>query len=323
MSSPNMNEILTTTLQNRSGVLADNYTTNNALLGRMKKKGSYKPVSGGRTIVQELAYQGNQGFQRYSGYEELNIKPSDVFTASEYDWKQASVPVTISGLEGDIQNTGEDQVIDLLESRIENAEGTFINELSLDAYSNGTASGGKQMGGLALLVADNPTSGVVGGIDRALWSFWRNQVYSGLTDGGAAVSAANIGTYMTTLYLRCSRGNDHPDLWIADNNYYQFYMSSLQAIQRITSDEMASLGFTSLKFMNSDVVFDGGIGGGCPTNHMYALNTKYIKYRPHKNRNMVPLPQVSSINQDATVKLLVWAGNMSLSNAQLQGVLKP
>ena len=68
MTSPNLNEIVTTTLRNRSGKLADNITNNNALLARMKKKGSIKPVSGGRTIVQELEYAQNGTYQRYAGY---------------------------------------------------------------------------------------------------------------------------------------------------------------------------------------------------------------------------------------------------------------
>jgi hypothetical protein len=54
---------------------------------------------------------------------------------------------------------------------------------------------------------------------------------------------------------------------------------------------------------------------------MYMLNTGYIHWRPHKDRNMVPLEEVRSINQDAMVKPIVWAGNLTLSNAFLQGVL--
>lgn len=321
MASPNLTEVVTTTLRNRSGKLADNVSKNNALLMRLKKRGSIQTVSGGRTIVQELEYAENSTYTRYAGYEVLNIQPSDVFTAAEYDWKQAAVAVSISGLEGDVQNVGESAIIQLLSSRVKNAEKTMTNNLSLDCYSNGTASNGKQIGGLQLLIADAPASGVVGGIDRATWSFWQNFKFSGVGDGGAAVSAVNIQGYMNKVYLATSRGNDHSDLILADNNYYQFYLNSLQAIQRITSDELASAGFTSLKFMNADVVFDGGIGGGCPANHMYFVNSEYVKYRPSANRNMVPLENVQSINQDATVKLIVWAGNMTLSNAQLQGVL--
>jgi hypothetical protein len=128
---------------------------------------------------------------------------------------------------------------------------------------------------------------------------------------------------MNTLYLRCSRGTDHPDLIIADNNYYNFYWQSLQAIQRVQQSDMADAGFQALKFMGSDVVFDGGYGGDAPTNHMYFLNTDYIFWRPHRDRNMVPLnPDRFAVNQDAMVKLIAVAGNMTISNSFVQGVLK-
>lgn len=83
MASPNLSEIITTTLRNRTGKLADNVSKNNALLTRLRSKGNVKPVDGGRTIVQELEYAENATFRRYSGYETLNISPSDVFTAAE------------------------------------------------------------------------------------------------------------------------------------------------------------------------------------------------------------------------------------------------
>jgi hypothetical protein len=331
MASPNLSEIVTTTLRNRTGKLADNMSKNNALLMRMKKRGTIKPASGGRTILQELEYAQNATYQRYSGYEVLNISPSDVFTSAEFDWKQASVAVTISGLEGDVQNTGPEAIINLLSSRIRNAEKTMANNIWSDMYSNGTADGGKQIGGLQLLVADTPTSGTVGGINRLNWAFWRNQKFQASSDGGSAASAANIQRFMNKLYMKQVRQTDKPDLILTDKNYYEFYLNSLQAIQRITSDEMAQAGFQSLKYMGADVVLDGfGSGdagvaadaaGGCPANHMYMLNTDYIHWRPHSARNMVPLETVQSINQDATVRLIVFAGNMTLSNAFLQGVL--
>ena len=322
MASPNLSEIVTTTLRNRSGKLADNVSESTVLLHRLKRKGNVKPVDGGRTIVQELEYAENSTYKRYSGYEMLNIAPSDVFTAAEFDWKQAAVAVSISGLE-ELQNSGEEKKIDLLESRIKNAERTMMNNMSGDVYSDGTADGGKQIGGLQLLVADSPSTGTVGGINRANYSFWRNIAQDATTDFGAAASAVNIQSYMNRIWLQLVRGTDRPDLIVADNNYYRLYCESLQSIQRITSDDMAKAGFQSLKYMDADVVFDGGYGGSAPANHMYFLNTQYIHFRPHKDRNMVPLnPDRFSVNQDAMVKLVAWAGNMTLSNAFLQGVLK-
>lgn len=316
MASPNFSEIITTTLKNRSGKLADNFTNNNALLRRMNEKGNVDFADGGETIVQELEYQQNSTYQRYAGYQTLNISPSDVFTAAEFSWCQAAVAITASGLEVDVKNVGAERVINLLAARIKNGEKTFQNNLTSDMYSAGTAAGAAQVGGLQALVADTPTSGTVGGIDRSVWTFWRNYYNT-----GGSPSATTIQGLMDTTYLSISRGTDKPDLWIGDNTYYKYYLQSLQTIQRVTSDKMTQAGFTSLKFMDSDVVFDGGVGGYAPANHLYALNTDYLKWRPHKNRNFVPLDRVNSINQDAFVKLMVWAGNMTLLNGLLQGVI--
>jgi hypothetical protein len=334
MTSPNLSEIVTTTLRNRSGKLADNAMRNNALLNRLRDRGKRKPFSGGRTIVQELSYAMNSTYKRYSGYEVLNIQPSDVFTAAEFPIRQAAVAVSISGLE-ELQNSGKEAIIGLLTSRIENAEMTMQNSLSYDIYSNGTLPG--QIGGMQALVAAAPTSGVVGGIDRSQWVFWQNIAYSGVTNGGAAISTANIQQYMNAVALQLVRGADGPDLIVADQVTYQFYLQSLQAIQRITDgggDKVGS-GFTGLKYYGAgrsiDVVLDGGfqgfstdpIGiGGAPSSTMYFLNTNYIFYRPHAERDMVPLnPDRFSVNQDAMVKLIGWAGNMTISNSRLQGVL--
>jgi hypothetical protein len=316
-----MTEIVTTTLRNRTGKLADNVSKQNATLTRLKKRGKVKTVSGGRTIVQEMEYAENGTFQRYSGYETLNIAPSDVFTAAEFNYAQAAVAVSISGLEM-LQNSGEEAIIDLLESRIGNAERTLVNNIAVDCHSDGTSDGGRQIGGLQLLIDTTPATGTVGGIDASTQSWWRNVSFDATTDGGAAATSSNIQTYMNQVYLQICRGADTPDLIVADNNYYRLYLESLQAIQRIASDEMAQAGFVSIKYMGADVVLDGGYGGGASTNSMRFLNTNYLFFRPHADRNFVPLgDERFSTNQDALVKLIGFAGNMTCSNRFLQGVL--
>ncbi len=319
MASPGLDEITTTTLRYRSGKLRDNMSKNIALLMRLQQKENIAPVSGGRTIVEELEYAENSTFMYYSGDETLNISASDVFTSAEFDWKQAAVAVKINGLEL-LKNSGREKVIDLLEARIKNAEKTMLNNLSTGVYSDGTGTGGKQIGGLQLLVSDAGT-GTVGGINSTTYSFWRNAIYD-FSSNGVAASATTIQDAMNSLYLSISRNRDVPDLIVADNTYFGYYWKSLQAIQRITDDKMASAGFQTLKFMNADVVYDGGFSGTAPSAHMYFLNTDYLKFRPHRDRNMVPLnPDRFSTNQDAMVKLIGFAGNLTISNRSLQGVI--
>lgn len=314
-------DIAVSTLRSRAESIQDAFTGNTALLTRMKKKGVIKPTSGGRSLVKELSYKANETVKRYSGYENLDIRPTQHLTAAEYTLKQMAVAVTMSGLEM-LTNSGGDTVFDLLETRIENAEKSLIETLSADAYSDGTADGGKQMVGLQSLVS-NTGQGIVGGIDSSTFTFWRNQFLSSTGAGFGTLSATTIQKCMNALYFNLCRGRMEPDLIVADNLTYRMYLESLQAIQRITQSNVdASIGFTSLKYMNADVVLDGGIGGDCPTNTMYMLNTSTLFYSPHKDRNMVPLnPTRYNTNQDAMIKLIAWAGAMGTTNRQFNGVI--
>ena len=218
MATPNLSEIATTTIRSRTRMLADNVSDNTALLMRLKSRGKVKPASGGETILQELDYAENSTYKRYSGYEVLDISPSEVFSAAEYNWKQVAVAVTISGLE-QLKNAGREKMIDLLVSRITNAERTMNNGLSGDLYSSGTADGGKQITGMQAQVSDSPTTGTVGGINRANWAFWRNQEQT----ASANYTKDTIKQGMQQLWVKTVRQRDMVDLIAADNNFYSLY----------------------------------------------------------------------------------------------------
>lgn len=323
----NLSDIIATTIQSRSGVLADSVTNNNALLYKLRQRGNVKPVSGGNVILQELMYNdpNTMNAGSYSGYDVIDTTPNSPISAAQYDLKQYAAAVTISGLE-QLQNSGKEQIIDLLEGRIQVAEAQLMNQISAGIYSDGTGNGGKNITGLQAAISTSPATGTYGGINRATWSFWRNVAFSAVTNGGAAVTAANIQSYMNRVAVQLVRGTDRPDMIVADNNYYRAYLESLQAIQRVTSEDSAAAGFTSLKYLgaglNCDVFLDGGIGGAIPTNTMYFINTKYLFFRPHRDRNFVPIGgDRQSVNQDALVRLIGWAGNLTTSGAQFQGVL--
>lgn len=340
MAFPNssISDVIATTIQQRSGELADNVTNNNALIRKLKAKGNVRPFSGGNVILEEIMYIDSSSINvnSYSGYEVLNVGVNSPISAAQFSIAQYAGAVTMSGLEM-LQNAGKEQIIDLLEGRMKVTEAQLQNRIDYDCYQDGTGNAGKNLTGLAAAVPTTPTSGTYGSIDRALWTFWRSQFYRGVTDGGAAVSAANIQAYMTTLGLRCVRGNNMPDLWVGDATYYGFYVNSLQAIQRVSStgDTTAGAGFPSLKFygggMAADVVMGGGVNGavntdatsgGATASSMWALNTDYIFFRPHRDRNFVPIGgERQAVNQDAIVKLIGFAGNVTSSGPQFSGKL--
>ena len=330
---PNVTDIVATTIENRSRKISDNVLNNNAGLAYIKANGNVKPISGGSTILEEISFAENANAGWYSGYDLLPVAAQDVLSAAEFAMKQAAVPVVISGLE-QLQNSGREALIDLMDSRLTVAESTMNNLMSDGFYGDGTGSGGKEIVGLdamtpvdASTTADRVDAGTYGSIDRATWSFWR-PVY---IKPGAAITNATINGYMNDVWAKLVRGRERVDLIIADTNMWTLYLEYLQERSRFTDGAKANLGFPSVKFMDADVVLDGGLyypsssyGTGVTSKTMHFLNTKHVKWRPHSQRNMVPLSpnRRYAVNQDAEVVILAWAGAMTNDNQALLGRLE-
>ena len=280
-------------VRNRSRTLADNVSNHNPLLNRMRERGNLTQVTG-RDIVRELEYSDNSTVAFYNGYEVLDTSPSDVLTAAVFEYKQLAGNVTISGRE-QIQNSGEQAIINLLEARIGNLERSMENSLASSLFSDGTGTSSKEIGGLQLVVADAGT-GTVGGINSSTFTFFQNKQ---ATATSSAFSTTNIQSDMNSLYIQLVRGTDAPDLVVAGSTPYTTFLATLQTLQRVADSRLADLGFTAVKFLNSDVVYDSN----CDASRMYFLNTNYLRLETAAGRDFVPGEAKESINQDATVKL--------------------
>jgi hypothetical protein len=316
MASPNstFTEIVTTTLREHPSEITDNVSDHNALLRRMKKRGNIKKIDGGYEIVRPLDYAENGTYQRFSGFDTLNVAASDVLSAAKFDWTQAAIHVTASGQQLRM-NAGGNRIADLAKARLKNAIRTAANYQSIDLYSSGALT--NQMGGLAHIVTNDGT-GTVGGIVAGTYDFWKNQFYEAPSSN--AVSKSNIKGYMNTLWLRCVRGTDKPDLIVSSHDFYSYYWESLQDLQRFASADKAEAGFPELKYNTADVVFDSNSNFSTTAEKMYFLNTDYLEMVVHRDADWSQMDDKMSVNQDAVVIPLLWMGNLVCSNRSLQGV---
>lgn len=324
-ANSSVSDLIAAGIESRTGEIADNVLGNNALLAQLRKKGRVKTVSGGTSILQELSFAANGNGGWYSGADLLNVGAQDVISAASFTFKQYAVPVVVTGLEL-LQNSGKERTIDLVEARLEVAESTMMNDINTGCYSDGTGAGGKQLTGLDAAIpttAKASQTDTYGGISRSTWAFWRTST----TTGTDISTAAKCQSVMNTQWATQVRGSDRPDLIIMDQKYWGDYMASLQAQQRFTDPGSADLGFPTVKFITADVVLDptSGLGAGtvtgATTQTAYFLNTKYLFFRPHKDRYFVPLSPNKrfALNQDVEVQILAFAGNITCSGAQFQG----
>jgi hypothetical protein len=315
MADANVGALVATTLRNRRKSLADNVTVNNALLDRMDKKGQLKEVAqGGRTIFEPLIHGSNSSVQFYDGYDTFTppTVTQETIDGSEWNWKQLGGFVAISGRE-QVMNSGKAQVVDLVEARIKQLQAQLRNTASTSLYSDGTGSSGKEFGGLRLIVADDPTAaGTVGGINQVTNTFWRNYF-----SAAAATTSATVTARMNAAWLNTIRGTDKVDLILADDDMFTYYWTSLQANARFTDPKSADAGFTSLKYMSADVVYDDA----CPDKHMYFLNTDSLAFRYAPNRWFEVGDAQKVLNADYSVTPVWVMGNLTCNNRALNGVV--
>lgn len=317
MASPNstFTEMVTTTLREHPDTVSDNVSTNNALMSYLKSKGKIKKIDGGYEIVRNLDYANNATFQRYSGFDTLNVSASEVLTAAKYDWVQSAVHVVASGRELRM-NSGKNQLIDLAEARLTNAQRTAANYMSIDLYSDGALT--NQMGGLAAIISTAGT-GTIGGINSTTYTWWRNQFRE--MAGTTTWSKSTIKGDMNAMWLSLVRGTDKPDLLVSSHDFFAAYLEALQDNQRYMSTTSAAAGFQSLKYMTADIIFDSNSNFATTAEKMYFLNTDYFELVVHREANWTTAEEKMSVNQDGVVIPILWMGQLTVSNRALQGVL--
>jgi len=313
-------ELVTTTYRNHSKDVADNTSKLFALFRRLTEKGRIRVEDGGLSIVQPLDYQANSTYQRYSGYDVLNINAVDVLTAAEFPWRQIAVNVAASGLELRT-NSGENRIINFVKSKITNAQRSLANGMSVDLYSDGTAA--NQINGMQAIVADVGT-GTVGGINAGTWPFWQNIVQSAAAplQGGGAItpSATTIESLMLPTWIKATRGNDMPDMIVMSDDYFTFFEQSQTSLKRYAPEDNGQGGMIRMKYKTADVFFDSS--GGIPTSHAYFINTDFLELVAHRDANMTMMDELRSVNQDAVVMPILWMGNLVCSARFLQAVMK-
>ena len=128
----------------------------------------------------------------------------------------------------------------------------------------------------------------------------------------------NISRAMTRMYGACTIDNDQPDLIVTTQAIYDAYETSLQANKRFAgADDIANAGFGSLRFKNASVVVDSH----CPAGHMYFLNTNYLDFKIHQDRNFAFEDFKRLEGSDNLQSRLFWMGQLVCSNPRMQGVL--
>lgn len=306
----NMDALLSTTMQAYRPKMEDNIFLANPLWYWLNRQGKKKMQNGGTSLLVPVMYGKNTTAKSYAGYDTLDTSSQDGMTVANYPWRQLSASISISRIE-ERKNSGESQVINLLESKIMQAEMSLIEEA--DRQSFGVAAG-QDIFGLQLLV-ENATAGAwlsdVGGINRTTETWWRNQWAVG------TAFLANGLDFMRTMYNSCSKGNIHPDLIVTYQTIFEYYEKILAANERFIDTTTGDAGFQNLLFKAAVMMYDAY----CNSGSMYFLTSDYLWLYVDSQTDLYTTPFQRPVDQDAKVAQILWYGNLAASNCARHGVI--
>lgn len=295
----------------------DNFFEDYWLMDRLKEGDGFLSVDGGDVITASLEYAANGTVAWYSDMETIATSRQDVFDRAEFSWKEIAGTVAHSELESAI-NQGSAKKFDLLQGKLKNLRSSFDNLINAALYADGTGSSSKEIGGLQLIVSSTPTTGTVGGINRANFSFWRSQQSS-----GAKTTSAfdNLRATMRSIYNLCSNGvgGKHPQFGVTTRTVFEGYGGLLLANERFTDKSSGDGSFKNevIKFAGMKLAYDND----CPSGLMYFLNPQFLKLAYAKGHWYKASDPVEPANQTAKVFKVHSIANLITTNSRMLGAI--
>ncbi len=295
----------------------DNIFADFWLLNTLKQGESFMSVAGGDIITASLEYALNGTVGFYSDTEPIATTRSDVFDRAEYSWKEVAGTVLQSELESAI-NQGSAKKFDLLDAKLKNLKNSMDSIINTSLFSDGSGTGGKEIGGLQLIIDTTPATGTVGVINAATFAFWRNQEASGAQSASAF---DNLRAQMRSVYNSSSNGvgGSHPRFGVTTQTVFQGFEGLLLVNERFTDKASGDGGFKNetLKFKGTALSFDAA----CPTGQLFFYHPDFLKLAYLKGHWYKMTGPIRPANQTVDVYQVSARCNLITTNRRMLGVV--
>jgi hypothetical protein len=268
--------------------------------------GFKQSAPGGRLFEAAIEYGENTTNHMVSEMGPLDTTRIDVFDCSRWDQKIGAGTVVFSVQEMLQVQGSVDRKIDLIAAKLENLRKSHFAMLNRQSW--GTSPGTNDLTSLYSIITQDPTTGVVGGIDGSLYSWWRNRTNSGAK---SSVVYDNLQSAFRKTWLQCSLGgtNMKPTCAITDLATMNGFEGTMTTILRFTSDDKAKAdpGFNTegVTFKGTTFFYDED----APANNIYLLNNEVLKFEYLEGGWATLGDEVEAVNQLGKLRKIFTIGN--------------
>ena len=265
-------------------------------------------------------------------FDSFNTTQVNTRTKASWDPAQAYCTINISGIQM-ATNRGEEAVIDLVATELDQRSKDFRDMFGDGIYSDGTGTSSKEITGLKAAVDDSTSITTYGNLSRTTYTNWK----STRTAQSGSLSLADLAAD----YDAAEIGSDLPTIMVTTKAVWSIYEALLTPTvshmmkpteYRLTPEGSkpldnlgANQGFRALAFRGVPIVADPK----CTSGYLYTLNENHLSFY-----NLPTAPQMgystkngfawtgfrSPVNQDAVTGALIWYGQLVCDSPRTQAV---
>ena len=308
-----------------------------------------KEFPGGKgKIVLNPVFETQSQLEGFQGDDTLSFTNPTPIKKAEYVWKMQHLGIQmtteellIDGIsivdtngENTSNHSGRDITViqNILETKLNDASEGFADGMNNMLWLDGTQDT-KDVPGIQYLIAENPTVGVVGGIDRALVPLWRNLARTAAAGaaGGQGVVTPNTATsnLLRTMQkdVRALRRYGNPKLLIlAGSAFMDALEDEAYAKGTLTQTgfgEKTEVGIGQLNIRGLGTVqYDPTLDALGKSKFCYMIDMNAIKLHPIAGENMKRHNPARPHDKMVIYKSITWAGGLAMSQANTSEVIE-
>lgn len=285
-----LQSLATHIFENFNKDMGDAIINKNFVLAYLKSKAEREEV-GGLDFAEPIMYAPNTNFGFDNKFAIIASNYQAPTQAFRFD------PVVLRGLVvinkvHELQNQGKAEIVNFIMTLKKQAESTIQNKLNAATW-NSSPVANVDPESLRSLITTTPTTGTIGGVDRATYTWARNKLNSStISSIGSTAGVAALSTFWAQL---AGAAGDLPDFAVTTATLWGNLVGYLVNLRRLTSSEnMAKLNLKTIEVLpGCELGYDGDAGlaidgstAGCPANQFYFLNSNHLFYKVLKGGNM-------------------------------------
>jgi hypothetical protein len=298
---------VTSVAEARRKDLVDNYFGSFPLMTKMRRNNAIK-LRGGEVIQPPHIYAPFPA-SSYGRGSTFDTSTTEFATKMTFNWKFHYAACNLQTIDVDL-NDGPEQVFDLVDAAVGNAELSLVEDMASQLFGDGTGNAGNDMDGLGIAVS---RTGTYGGIARGA-DVQGASIRAAFEDTtGGTVSLATMNANFQTAVV----GGEKPDLLVTTSTLWSRVWERSQPSERNPNPgEARSIGFDYVRFNGAAVVFDSK----CTAGFMYFLNTNWWETYIHNKWDFRFRGFMEPTNQQMQIgQMIAWLEPICRS-PRLQGV---